>query len=393
METRVQPGTLFSGIGHVSLILWVVLGDWLFAPDPVDEVQVTTISMMTSEEFTALQAAASTPEPAVEPEPQPEPVPQPEPQPEPEPAPEPEPEPEPVVEPEPEPVEAPEPEPLPEPEAPVAEEEQPLPSPATEENPLPEAAEIVAPDPVEEEETTETAETPTPAVSDTPTEAETVEQPPTEETVAEDTGDVLQTEANQEQTEATGLTTSLRPRVRPERPVEEPAPEEPTVVASEPTAEEPVEEPATDPSAIAAAVAEANTDVPAEEANTETANEDPAASDLPKGPPMSGGEKDAVRSAINRCWNVGSLSTAATRVTVRLRVEMSPEGKPTSIELASFEGGDAAAAQQAFETARRAVNRSLTGCSGGAPMQLDPEKYGEWNVMNLNFDASGVLFR
>ena len=53
-------------------------------------------------------------------------------------------------------------------------------------------------------------------MSEEPSETVVEQETQTEETVAEDTGDVLQTEANDEQTEATGMTTSIRPRTRPE---------------------------------------------------------------------------------------------------------------------------------------------------------------------------------
>ena len=110
---------------------------------------------------------------------------------------------------------------------------------------------------------------------------------------------------------------------------------------------------------------------------------------------MSAGEKDGVRSAINSCWNIGSLSTAAQRVKLVMRVEMNEDGTPigSSIQMTSFEGGDDAAAQQAFEAAKRAVVRGVKGCGGKSGYQLDPAKYGTWNVMNLTFDASGMRLR
>ena len=109
---------------------------------------------------------------------------------------------------------------------------------------------------------------------------------------------------------------------------------------------------------------------------------------------MNAGQKEGIRVAINRCWNIGSLSTAAQRVKISMRVEMTEDGKPKSdtIEMVSFEGGDEAAAQQAFEAAKRAVVRGVKGC--GAPgYDLDPAQYGQWNVMNLIFDASGMRLR
>ena len=388
-----QSGTIFSGIGHAGVILWVLVGEWLFAPDPVEEVIVTQVSMMTSAEFDALQAAATASpaeDPApVRPEPRPEPVVEPEPQPEPEP----EPEPEPLPEPEPEPLPEPElePEPLPEPEpAPevaVAEEEQPLPSVSTEENALPEAAEIVAPQPVEVETEAETSDTPTPAVSEDPAAEEVIEDQPTEETVPEDTGDVLQTEANQDQTEATGMTASIRPRSRPERPEPEPEPE--TEVASaevpEETSAEPAEQPVDDPSAedpLAALLEEA----------TETPVEDPAPAggqDLPQGPPLTGGEISDIKSAIDRKWNLGSVSTEVMSTTIMILVTFSPEGAPISIDLLESDGPSEAATNTAFSTARRAVLRAHQ--EGGIP--LPPDKYDTWREIEMVFDPNGMRLR
>ena len=109
---------------------------------------------------------------------------------------------------------------------------------------------------------------------------------------------------------------------------------------------------------------------------------------------MSSGELGDVKTAINKCWNVGSLSTAAQKVKVTLRVEMSQDGKPIkdTITMTKFAGGDEASAQQAFETAKRAVVRATKGC-GAVGFNLDPAKYDTWNVMNLNFDASGISFQ
>ena len=104
---------------------------------------------------------------------------------------------------------------------------------------------------------------------------------------------------------------------------------------------------------------------------------------------MSGGEVEGLRIAINRCWVTSTLSTEAMNTTVTLRVEMSQDGKPTSIEMTGFEGGSAAAAQKAFEAGRRAVNR----CAGPNGYDLPPEKYGQWNVLNLIFDPNGMRLR
>jgi hypothetical protein len=148
--------------------------------------------------------------------------------------------------------------------------------------------------------------------------------------------------------------------------------------------EEATEQADAEAEAIIAALAEA--------AETETSSSDTG---LPEGPPMTSGEIDSVKRAVDACWNIGSLSSAAQRVKLVMRFEMNEDGTPIgpSIQMTSFEGGDDAAAQQAFEWAKRAVVRGVRGCGGKPGYELDPEKYGEWNVMNLTFDASGMRLR
>jgi hypothetical protein len=214
-----------------------------------------------------------------------------------------------------------------------------------------------------------------------------VQETPTEETVAEDTGDVLQTEANQDQTEATGMTTSIRPRVRPERP--EPAAEaEPEVeVASAEPVDQPVEVPAEQPvddqateDAIAALLEEAATDEPA----TSTGGQN-----LPQGPPLTGGEMGNISSAIARKWNLGASSTDTLRTMVVIRVSFAPDGRPTGFELIEADGPTQTAIDQLYQTAQRAVNRAYA--DGGLP--LPAEKYETWQVLDLVFDANGMTLR
>ncbi len=393
-----QTGTTFSGIGHAGLILWVLVGDWFFAPDPAPVV-TTAFSVISEEEFDAMKAAATEvvsedsasarPQARPEPEPvvEPEPVPEPEPEPVPEPEPIPEPEPEPVVEPPPSDV-------------PQAEEEQALESPSTEIQPVAEAEDIVAPDPVEVEPEAETSEDPTPAVSDQPAEEPAVEEPPTVEAVPEDTAPTIATEETEAQDAETGMTTSIRPKSRPAKSAAEPEPEPLEVAAATPDEpleeppEEPVEQPVDDAAANAAIEALLG-DEPVEEPAAEPtgATAEVGEQNLPQGPPMSGSEKEAVTSAIGRCWSTGSLSTAATRVKIVVRVEMSPDGTPLAVELVDFSDGDEAAANNAFQPVRRAVMRSVAGCKGGAGLTLDPAKYAEWSVITLMVDGSGVLLR
>jgi hypothetical protein len=377
-----QTGTIFSGIGHAGLILWVLVGDWLFPARPPEEIIATQVSMITSEEFAALQAATLNPaeEPApVRPEPRPEPVVEPAPEPEPEPVPEPPPEPEPAPEPAPEPI----PQPPPPSDVVQAETEQALETASTEINPVPEAAEIVAPNPVEVETEAETSDTPTPAVSEDPAATEVVEEEPVEETVAEDSGDVLATEANVEQTEATGMTTSIRPRSRPEEPVAEPEVE---VAAAEPEpapAEQPVDDSATE-DAIAALLEETVDQPTTEDTAAETGGQD-----LPQGPPLTGGEMGDISSAIARKWNLGAASTDTLSTMIVVRVSFAADGKPTGFELIESEGPTQTGIDKLFESARRAVNRAQA--DGGLPLPAD--KYDTWRVLDLVFDANGMRLR
>jgi hypothetical protein len=373
MEKRFQTGTVVSAIGHAGLVLWVLVGDWLFAAERPPETITMTASTISSEDFAAIQAATERPaeEPApVRPQSRPEPVVEPEPE---------EPPPEPVVE-EPPPeavVEEPPPEPVVEPppsDLPQAETEQVLESESVEVQATPEAEEIIAPDPVQPESEAETSDTPEPAVSEDPAAEEIVQEEPTQETVAEDTGDVTQTEANIEDQAETGMQTSIRPRTRPER-APEPEPEPETEVAETPAEEEtepaesaqltvqPVDDTETQ-DAIDALLGEASAEEPVEEAA------DTGGQDLPQGPPLTGGEMGNISSSIARKWNLGASSTDAMSSVVVIRVSFAQDGTPTSFELIESNGPSQ---------------------DGGLP--LPPDKYDTWRVLDLVFDANGMRAR
>ena len=388
MLARMQTGTIVSGTGHVALILWVILGDWLFAPQETPPVQVAEVSLITSAELDAMTAAVpSTPEPVDTPEPEPNPEPEAIVPPEPI-VPQPQPTPEPISEPEPAPIPEPTPEPVPEPESlpenngvadaeplPVNPEpipEAPLPPSAS---PRPKPAPRVAPVPVDAPEPqTEVAEVPEEAVSPDPVEEPQVQEEERAETAEEEAGTVLETEANRdEEVAASGAPpTSPRPKGRPVR--SSVTPEEAATPTE--TAEPEVDDVA---DAIAGAVAEATTE-----------SETSSSSNAPAGPPMTTGEKDAFRVAVQQCWNVGSLSSEALRVTVVLYVSVAQTGVPDagSIRMVDFTGGSEAAARQAFETARRAVIRC-----GARGFPLPAEKFEQWREMELVFNPDGMRVR
>jgi hypothetical protein len=103
---------------------------------------------------------------------------------------------------------------------------------------------------------------------------------------------------------------------------------------------------------------------------------------------MTSGEMDGLRIAVQKCWNVGALSTDALRVTVNVLVSMNQDGTPGAIRMGSFTGGTEAAATVAFEAARRAIIRC--GASG---FPLPAEKYGQWQEIEMTFDPKGMRLR
>jgi hypothetical protein len=391
-----NTGSILSGIGHAGLILWVILGDWLFQAQESPPVAVTDVSIMSEAEFAALtaepapvvetatevvQPAPVAPDPVVPevpavvaedpPPPDPPPAPLPDQPPAPEPAPVPEPVTEPVPNPEPDPV--PEPDPLPVAADPVEASVRPL---TPDVKPRPKPADVIAPDPVDAPEVpTEVAPEIVPEVVETPDPVEPEVQEPVEAAAPENTGDVIRTEEN-----ATDTPSQLAPAssARPLRRPEQPAPSEEPAVAetpAEPAPETPTD-PATDQAALDAALAEA-----------QAAEETPA---QPAGPPMTGSEKDAMRVAVSTCWNVGSLSSAALETEVTLGLTVAQNGVPDagSIRMLGFTGGTEAGAQQAYEAARRAIIRC-----GARGFPLPPEKYDQWRELELTFDPSGMRMR
>lgn len=111
---------------------------------------------------------------------------------------------------------------------------------------------------------------------------------------------------------------------------------------------------------------------------------------IPMGPPLTLGEQEVLRVAVSNCWNTGSLSSAALRVTVVVRVRMEESGKPVqgSIEMLSSTGGSGDAVTQAFEAARRAILRC--GVKG---YDLPSEKYGQWRDIEMTFNPEKMRIK
>lgn len=347
-----RTGLYISGAGHALLILWLLIGSLIGWRDDEVKLRVSDVSFITEDEFAAMTAPrgeANAPETPPAPEPAaPVETPVPPARPEPEPAPQPEPIPEPPA---PDPAPEPEPEPTPEPPAPdTAPQDIPrvAPTPAPEPDPQAEVApEVVeAPTPSPEPEAT-----PTPEVTPTAPEAATTE---------------IVTEANEPQEEVSAAPSrSARPAPRPNRPAPEP-------------------EPAPTPPSNAAANAVAN----AVSEAVAGGNEDRPAQNVPEGPPMTRGEKEGLRLAVQECWSLGTASSDAMRTTVVVMVDMARDGKPTGTRMVDWQGPSKGAADIAYQAARRAI--LICGRSG---YDLPQEKYGQWREIEMTFNPDKMRIK
>ena len=377
-----DTGKKISGAAHGGLILWVILGGTLFRSEPAAELHVAEVTLMSSEEFAALgerppEAATAVSDPT---------------------APE-------IIDDTaglPEPQERPDPAPADAPEAPQDPEETPdvaavRERPVTEaedrapEVPEPPAAEDVAVLAPEPESAPRPAERVAPVPSpeperdvpraDTPSEATapTPDAPAEAETEPETAPDAAATEivTEAEETDSLAPERVQRPRQRPERPRPQPV----ETARDEPETPAEPETPSEDD--IAAAIA---ADI-ADDAAPQGGAPEPAAQ---SGPPLTGGERDRLRLAVQECWNVGALSSDALRVVVTVGVSLNRDGTPQveTIRKISESGGSGGAARQAYEAARRAIIRC-----GARGFDLPAAKYDRWRDIEMTFNPETMRIR
>ncbi len=361
-----DTGTKISGVAHILLLGWAFFGG-AFQSEPLP-FEVREVSVITAEEYAALVAPrkAETPEPeqvpVAEPDSEPARIPEREPDPAPEPeVAEPPPEPE-IAEPEP----RPEPEPDPVPTEPVV---AVLPQSAGS-RPKPRPADRVEPDPVDE---------PPPDVREDEIERPEVSEEPGEQTVEEPEVASAPKEATDVIEPETDDTTELAPTASKRPPRNRPAPPVRTAEA------EPKETEAT------SSPEQQDTGSDLSDTVNDALREAMAGAeqidDAPKGPPMTFGEKEALRVGVQKCWNIGPLSTEAQRMTVVVGVSLDRNGVPNSgtIKLLSSSNGSDAAAKQAFEAARRAIIRC-----GTKGYDLPAEKYAQWRDIEMTFRPEGM---
>ncbi|WP_093968551.1 hypothetical protein [Actibacterium lipolyticum] len=373
-----NKGIYISGIGHIGLIVWVLVGG-LFSSDRTEPLDVAEVSIISGEEFAALTAPASAPratqdtqeptppasEQPVTPTPTPDTTPETPARPD-------------VSQPE-QPDAAPdvsEIEPLPQ--AEVTDEAPTPPAPPTEDNgttlltqstrprPAPRVAPVPAAQPTPDAEVSDTV---TEATVPTPEPEPEVVKPPVETATApEEATTEIVTEAEEKPDAETSLTSSMRPRSRPARPTK-PAPS--TQKAAKPADVQ---------SSVNDALAEALGG-----GATETSGNGSA----PVGPPMTSGEKDALRIGVQRCWVVDAGSEAG-RITVTVAMSLTEDGKVAgnSIKMIANSGGSDQAVNSAFQSARRAILR----CQQNG-YDLPKEKYAQWRDVEMTFNPEKMRIK
>jgi hypothetical protein len=363
-----NAGQYISGAGHIGLIGWLLFGG-TFASEPLP-FQVTDVAVITGEQFDAMMAAQRPPETVTE-------VAMPAP-PKPDTPPEPQPEAtrdQPVDSAQPEVAATPPPDKVPDlsqitPPTPAEVQDTP-----PEITPPSEEVAVVVPEqasrpqarPIERVAPTPVAQPPEPEVKideavrqeTAPTPEAEVVKPEEQETAPKEAVKEIVPEAKDPVSAAPAQ--SKRPKSRPAAP---PKPETRTETANAETGAAKQRDAVKD--ALAEALAGAAT--PAPEAS---------------GPPLTQGETDALRVAVSKCWNLGALSSDAMAVTITVAVAMSEDARPItgSIRLIKSTGGSQAAANQAFEAARRAIIRC-----GATGYNLPIEKIGQWRDIEMTFN-------
>ena len=366
-----DTGTKISAFAHVSLISWALFGG-AFRVETLP-MAIQDVSVISAEQFAAMTAQRNAPEVQTAPAelqiPEaPDQITAPdsvsETLPETETAPQPAPEP--VSEIPPETVElAPEPELIEEP--PTLDQPEPevtaLPVPPGPEA-EPQLADKIAPEsiaPPPPEVKPDDVETPPVSLDD----GAEVRQEQQDQTAPEEAAPEIVTEA--EESDDPAPRTSPRPRIRPNRPT--PVPEPELTETSEPA--------------------------PALPAQSEQAINDALAEALGNGsevsePPLTSGEKDAMRVAVSSCWNVGSLSTDALETVVVVGFSLNTDGtvKEGSLRMIGSTGGSADSAEQAYQAARRAILRC-----GAKGYDLPADKYSQWQDIEITFNPEEMRYK
>jgi len=384
MEKADKIGTSLSAALHLGVIAWVALGGTLLRPKPADPIQMTEVSVMSQAAYDAMIAAA--PRPAEGPVNAPQ-APEPDRLPPPSPAPEAAlspPEPTPALE-----VPRAEPEPTvtdisppvtevsdvaPTPPLPPVEVPSPQVLPDISLRPEPRPVPRVAPTPAEapppDVQMADVATTPA-APQETP-EPEPVPEPEQQLAAPPEATTQIVTEATRtvDRPQSSAPLSSPRPQARPALPTTQPRPE--------PARPTPQPQPS-QADAVAAALAEALAAPAAPGAGGQ--------GNAPIGPPLTSGQIDGLRRAIQSCWIVGAASSDTLSSVVVVGITMKPDGTPADVRQISAQGPSEAGRTTAFDIARRTVLRCI------ANAQLPVEQYEQWREIELEFDYNNMRLR
>ena len=109
----------------------------------------------------------------------------------------------------------------------------------------------------------------------------------------------------------------------------------------------------------------------------------------PVGPPLTAGEKDGLRLAVQRCWIIPAGLPNSSDLRVVVGVDLDPDGRIVGdTELLEPRNSDRTEIRVAYEAARRALFR----CQG-AGYDLPREKYEQWKRLEVGFNPEGMLAR
>jgi outer membrane biosynthesis protein TonB len=114
----------------------------------------------------------------------------------------------------------------------------------------------------------------------------------------------------------------------------------------------------------------------------------PSQAAVAAGPPLTQGEKDGLKFAISRCWNVPAGLREAQELEVIIGAELTADGEVIagSIRLVAPNPPPDARFEQAFAAGRRALIR----CGPYGPI-LPREKYGQWRNIEVVFNPEGMV--
>jgi hypothetical protein len=111
------------------------------------------------------------------------------------------------------------------------------------------------------------------------------------------------------------------------------------------------------------------------------------ATSLPSGPPITNSERDGLRLAVQKCWNLPAGLRDAGELKVTLAAELNPDGSIVggSVRLVEPNPVPDARFQQAYEAGRRALLRC-------APYtDLPRDKFAQWRELEVVFNPEGMV--